>query len=71
LVTLRFDIINTRISHPTAIILLGQGFARFHADLTGAFGFIADNLYNLATAMTFISTTSHLVGKHSGKQSKL
>ncbi len=33
-------------------------FARIHADLTGAFGFIANDLYNLATAMVFGSTTS-------------
>jgi hypothetical protein len=31
---------------------------RIHADLTGAFGFIADDYYNLATAMVFGSTTS-------------
>jgi hypothetical protein len=29
-----------------------------HADLTGAFGFISDELYNLATAMVFGSTVS-------------
>jgi hypothetical protein len=47
------------------IILLGMAdikacfqFGRIHADLTGDFGFIADNLYNLATAMVFGSTTS-------------
>ncbi len=59
------DIYNTRISYPTAMILLGLadvkacfGYPRIHADLTGAFGFIADELYNLATAMVFGSTTS-------------
>jgi hypothetical protein len=59
------DIYNTRISYPTARILLGLAdikacfrFARIHADLTGAFGFIADDLFNLATAMVFGSTAS-------------
>jgi hypothetical protein len=33
-------------------------FGRIHADLTRAFGFIADNLFNLATAMVFGLTTS-------------
>jgi hypothetical protein len=33
-------------------------FGRIHADLTGAFCFIADNLYNLAAAMVFGLTTS-------------
>ena len=33
-------------------------FGRIHADLTGAFGFIADGLYNLAMAMVFGLTTS-------------
>jgi hypothetical protein len=44
------DIYNTRISYLTARILLGLAdikacfrFARIHADLTGAFGFIADD----------------------------
>jgi hypothetical protein len=59
------DIYNTCISHPTATILLGLTnikacfqFPRIHADLTGAFGFIADKLYNLVTAMVFGSTAS-------------
>jgi hypothetical protein len=59
------DIYNTRISYPTATILLGLAdvkacfrYPRTHADLTGAFGFIADELYNLATAMVFGSTVS-------------
>jgi hypothetical protein len=59
------DIYNTRISYPTATILLGLAdvkacfrYPRIHADLTGAFGFIADELYNLATAMVFGSTAS-------------
>jgi hypothetical protein len=59
------DIYNTRISYPTAMILLGLAdvkacfrYPRIHTDLTGAFGFIADKLYNLATAMVFGSTAS-------------
>jgi hypothetical protein len=59
------DIYNTRISYPTATILLGLvdvkaffRYPRIHADLTRAFGFIADKLYNLATAMVFGSTAS-------------
>jgi hypothetical protein len=59
------DIYNTRISYPTATILLGLAdvkacfrYPRIHADSTGAFGFIADKLYNLATAMVFGSTAS-------------
>jgi hypothetical protein len=59
------DIYNTRISYPTAKILLGLTdvkacfrYPRIHADLTGAFGFIADKLFNLATAMVFGSTAS-------------
>jgi hypothetical protein len=54
------DIYNTSISYPTATILLGLAdvkacfrYPRIHTDLTGAFGFIADELYNLATAMVF------------------
>jgi hypothetical protein len=59
------DIYNTRISYPTATILLGLAdikacfrYPRIHADLTGAFSFIADKLHNLATAMVFGSTAS-------------
>ena len=59
------DIYNMRISYPTAMILLGLAdvkacfrYPRIHADLTGAFNFIADELYNLATAMVFGSTAS-------------
>ncbi len=59
------DIYNMRISYPTTAILIALAnikacfrFARIHADLTGAFGFLADNLYNLATAMVFGSTAS-------------
>ncbi len=59
------DIYNMRISYPTATIILGVAdvkgcfrYPRIHTDLTGAFGFIADELYNLATAMVFGSTAS-------------
>jgi hypothetical protein len=59
------DIYNMCISYPTATILLGLAdvkacfrYPRIHADLIGAFGFIADKLYNLATAMVFCSTAS-------------
>ena len=59
------DIYNTRISYPNARILLGLAnikacfrFARIHADLTGAFGFIVDDLFNLTMAMGFGSTAS-------------
>ncbi len=55
------DIYNTRISYPTlkkhyslADIKACFRFARIHADLTGAFGFLADDLYNLATAMVLV-----------------
>jgi hypothetical protein len=59
------DIYNTHIRHPTATILLGLAdakacfrYPRIHADLTRAFSFIADKLYNLATAMVFGLTAS-------------
>ncbi len=59
------DIYNTRINYLSAMILLGLAdikacfrYPRIHADLTGAFGFIADELYNLATARVFSSTAS-------------
>ncbi len=59
------NIYNTRISYPTATIFLGLAdvkacfrYPRIHADLTGAFGFVADKLYNLATAMIFGLTAS-------------
>ncbi len=59
------DIYNTRISYPTAMILLGLAYIkacfrypRIHIDLTEAFGFMADKMYNLAMAMVFSSTAS-------------
>ncbi len=54
------DNYNTRISYPTATILLGLAdvkacfrYPRTNADLAGAFSFIADKLYNLATTIVF------------------
>ncbi len=62
---INMDIYNKRISYPTATILLGLAdfkacfrYPRIHADFIGAFGFIADELYNLATAMVFVLTAS-------------
>ncbi len=59
------DIYNTRISYSTLTILLAMAdvkacfhFPRIHANLTGAFGFLARGYYNLATAMVFGSTAS-------------
>ncbi len=57
--------LHTRISYPTATILLSLAnvkacfrYPRILSDLNGAIGFIADELYNLATAMVFGSTAS-------------
>jgi hypothetical protein len=59
------NIYNTRITYLTATILLGLATVkacfrhpRIHADFTGAFGCIADELYNLTTAIVFGSTAS-------------
>ncbi len=59
------DIYNTRIIYPTTMILHGLAdvkacfrYQGIHTDLTGASGFIADELYNLATAMVFGLTVS-------------
>ncbi len=58
-------IYNMQISYPNERILIALGdikacfrFAGIHTDLTKAFGFLANDLYNLATAMVFGSTTS-------------
>ena len=58
-------IYNLRASYPESPILLGLTdikacfrFPRIHLDLTGAFGFLAENLYFLAVAMVFGSNTS-------------
>jgi hypothetical protein len=62
---LYIDIYNTRITYPTFIILLAMAdvkacfcFPRIHADLTGAFGFLAGGYFSPATAMVFGSTAS-------------
>ncbi len=62
---LYIDIYNTHVSYLTFIILLAMAdvkacfcFPRIHADLTGAFGFLAGRYFNLATAMVFGSTSS-------------
>jgi hypothetical protein len=59
------DIYNTCISYLTATILLDLAdvkacfqYPRIHGDLTGAFSFIAEELYNLARAMVFGLTVS-------------
>jgi hypothetical protein len=59
------DIYNTCITYPTFIILLAMAdvkacfrFPCIHADLTGAFGFLARGYFNLATAMVFGYTAS-------------
>ncbi len=59
------DVYNLRISNPVEPILMALTdvkacfrFGRIHPDLTGAFGFFADNLYCVATAMVFGSNTS-------------
>jgi hypothetical protein len=64
-IQLYIDIYNTSISYPLAVIFLAMGdikacfqFARIDVDLTGALSFIANDYYNLATAMVFGSTTS-------------
>jgi len=58
-------IYNLRVSHPNRKIYLALmdiaacfRFPRVHADLTGAFGFMAEKMYFLATSMVFSSTTS-------------
>ena len=58
-------IYNWRISYLQMIIFLALAdiiacfhFLRIHADLTGAFGFMAENLYFLATSMVFGSNAS-------------
>jgi hypothetical protein len=62
---LYIDIYNTLVSYPTFIILLAMADAKacfhfpcIHADLTDAFGFLAGDYFNLATAMVFGSTAS-------------
>jgi hypothetical protein len=59
------DIYNARISFPDRTILLAMAdikacfrHGRLHPDLTGAFGFNAEQYYYLATAMVFGSKAS-------------
>ena len=56
---------NLRVSFPTEVIFLALAdikacfrYPRIHPDLTGAFGFLVDDLYCLAVAMVFGSNTS-------------
>ncbi len=72
------DIYNTSISYQTATILLGLAnvkvcfwYPRIHAELAGAFGFIADELYNFAMAIVFDSTASASSWEAFSKPSKL
>jgi hypothetical protein len=55
---------NWRVSHPKSIIYLALAdicmcfqFPRVHADVTGAFGFMAEKMYFLAMSMVFGSNT--------------
>jgi hypothetical protein len=64
-IQLYIDIYNTRISYPTFIILLAMvdvkasfHFPCIHADLTGAFGFLARGYFNLATVGSTASASS-------------
>jgi hypothetical protein len=59
------NLYNARISFPDKVILLAMAdikacfrHPRLHPDLTGAFGFNAEHLYYLATAMVFGSIAS-------------
>jgi hypothetical protein len=74
-IQLYINIYNTRISDSLAIILLAKGginacflFAQIHADLMGAFGFIADNYYNLAMDMFLVPLLLHIAGNPSNGQ---
>ena len=62
---LLITIYNWRVSYPLKRIYLALAditacfrFPRIHADVTGAFGFMAEDLYFLATSMVFGSNTS-------------
>ena len=64
-VKLLTDIYNWRVSFPDSTIFIALAditacfrFARIMADITGAFGFMADNLYFLSTSHVFGSNTS-------------
>jgi hypothetical protein len=63
--SLLIRIYNWRISYPRMKIFLELAnitacfrFPRIHADLTGAFGFMAENLFFLATSIVFGSNAS-------------
>ena len=62
---LLITIYNWRVSYPLKRIYLVLAditacfhFPKIHADVTGAFGFMAEGLYFLATSMVFGSNTS-------------
>jgi hypothetical protein len=62
---LLISIYNLRVSYPLKRIYLARAditacfrSPRIHADVTGAFGFMAEGLYFLATSMVFGSNTS-------------
>ena len=64
-INLLTTIYNLRVSHPRKRIYLALvditacfSFPRFYADVTGAFGFMAEDLYFLATSMVFGSNAS-------------
>ena len=72
------DIYNARISFPDRIILLAMAdikacfrHGRLHPDLTGAFGFNAEQYYYLATAMELDPRLRLLAGKHFVEASRL
>jgi hypothetical protein len=63
--SLLLTIYNWRVSYPLKRIYLALAditacfrFPRIYADMTGAFGFMAEDLYFLATSMVFESNTS-------------
>ncbi len=68
-------IYNLRVSHPKRQIYLALvditacfRFPRIHADLTRAFGFMAEKIYFLATSMVFGSNTFlPAAGSHSAE----
>jgi hypothetical protein len=71
-------IYNWRVSYPQEIIFLALAditacfcFPRIHADLTGAFGFMAKQLIFLATSVVFGSNASATVGSLLEEQSNL
>ncbi len=72
------DICITHISYPTATILLGLAdikayfrYPRIHADLTGAFDFIADSCIILPRQWYLAQQYHRQAGRPSGKPSRL